>query len=84
MPPLQILMVTQRFFPEMGGIETHVYETSRRLVNQGCRVRVLTTDRSGQLSAQEAVGGVRVTRVAERTRLLHGARHLPQHSRQRR
>ena len=63
MPPLQILMVTQRFFPEMGGIETHVYETSRRLVDQGCRVSVLTTDRSGRLSAQEAVGKVHVTRV---------------------
>ena len=28
-------MVTPRFLPKMGGIETHVYEVGRRLVARG-------------------------------------------------
>lgn len=63
MTPLNILMVTPRFFPEMGGIETHVYEVSRRLVEQGCNVSVLTTDRSGQCPDQEVVKGAQIIRV---------------------
>lgn len=63
MVPLNILMVTPRFFPDMGGIETHVYEVGRRLADQGCRVTVLTTDRSGERPAQEMVHGTEVIRV---------------------
>jgi glycosyltransferase involved in cell wall biosynthesis len=61
--PLHILMVTPRFFPEMGGIENHVYEVSRRLVDRGFRVTVLTTDRSGQFPGQEVVRGAYIVRV---------------------
>jgi glycosyltransferase involved in cell wall biosynthesis len=60
---LHILMVTARFFPEMGGIETHTYEVSRRLVSQGFRVTVLTTDRSRQHPEQEIVEGAEIIRV---------------------
>jgi glycosyltransferase involved in cell wall biosynthesis len=60
---LHILMVAARFFPEMGGIETHTYEVSRRLVTQGFRVTVLTTDRSGQLPEHEIVEGTEIIRV---------------------
>jgi glycosyltransferase involved in cell wall biosynthesis len=56
-------MVTPRFFPEMGGIETHVYEVSRRLVTRGCRVTVLTTDRNRQRAGQEVVKGTEIIRV---------------------
>jgi glycosyltransferase involved in cell wall biosynthesis len=56
-------MVAARFFPEMGGIETHTYEVSRRLVSQGFRVTVLTTDRSRHRPEQEVVEGTEVIRV---------------------
>jgi glycosyltransferase involved in cell wall biosynthesis len=63
MVPANILMVTPRFFPEMGGIETHVYEVSRRLVDRGCGVTVLTTDRSGERPRQEILHGTKIIRV---------------------
>jgi glycosyltransferase involved in cell wall biosynthesis len=63
MAPFNILMVTPRFFPDMGGIETHVYEVSRRLVDRGHRVTILTTDRSGQHPSQEVVKGAQIIRV---------------------
>ncbi len=60
---LRILMVTPRFFPEMGGIETHVYEVGKRLVQQGIDLTVLTTDRSGDLPQQEVMDGINIYRV---------------------
>lgn len=56
-------MVVQRFFPEMGGVETHVAEVAARLAGQGeFEVTVLATDRSGRLAREEERGGVTVLR----------------------
>src|SRR5579859_2973370 len=41
---LNVLMVTPRYFPHMGGIETHVHEVGRRLVRYGVNVTLLTTE----------------------------------------
>ncbi len=60
---LRILMVTPRFLPDMGGIETHVNEVGQRLAAAGHAVTVLTTDRSGTRPALEEVGGLRIQRV---------------------
>ena len=60
---LRVLMVTPRFFPLAGGVESHVYEVSRRLAAQGVRVTVLTTDREGRLPPEATLDGVRVLRV---------------------
>jgi glycosyltransferase involved in cell wall biosynthesis len=56
-------MVTPHFFPEMGGIETHVYEVARRAVRRGLKVTVLTTDASGHLPAHDELEAVRIRRV---------------------
>lgn len=60
-------MVTARYFPYMGGIETHVYEVGRRLVDRGINVTILTTvpDTSilSQLKREEESEGMRLLRV---------------------
>ena len=61
--PLRVLQVTPRFIPSVGGVETHVWEVSRRLIRSGVAVTVLTTDASGSLPASEAVDGIPVLRV---------------------
>ena len=60
---LRILQVTARFLPYLGGIETHVWEVSHRLVASGANVTVLTTDRSGKLAPDELVDGIRIIRT---------------------
>lgn len=60
---LRVLMVTSRFLPDMGGIETHVNEAGQRLAAAGHAITVLTTDRSGTRPALEEVGGLRIRRV---------------------
>jgi glycogen synthase len=62
----RLLMVTPRYFPLMGGVETHVHEVSRRLAQRGVDVTVLTTDPSGTLPGVEKVAGVTVRRVRAR------------------
>lgn len=60
---LHLLMVTPRYFPYIGGVETHVYEVARRLAGIGVEVTVLTTNPGGQLPAREQSEGVRIQRV---------------------
>ncbi len=61
--PLRVLQVTRSYFPEMGGVETHVYEIAPRLRRAGIHVTILTTDRSGRLPRREMVNGIEVIRV---------------------
>ncbi len=60
---LRVLMVTPRYFPYIGGVESHVYQVARRLARQGVSITVLTTDPSGQLPITEQREGIRIQRV---------------------
>ena len=60
---IRLLIVTPRFLPETGGVETHVYETSRRLVALGVAVTVLCTDASGDLPPHDTIDDVTIRRV---------------------
>lgn len=61
---LRILMVTPRYLPYMGGVENHVYQVARRLVQAGVDITVLTTDPSQQLPMVEQMEGINVRRIA--------------------
>lgn len=62
--PLRVLIVCARYLPDLGGIETHVSEVSRRLASRDdIDVTVLTSDRTRQRLREEIVDGVRVLRV---------------------
>jgi glycosyltransferase involved in cell wall biosynthesis len=62
--PLRVLMVCTRYLPELGGIETHVYEVSRRLAGVAdFDITVLTTDITRRLPPQEVINGITVLRV---------------------
>jgi glycogen synthase len=60
---LRLLMVTPRYAPDVGGVETHVHEVSRRLADAGVDVTVLTTDREGKRPRVEVSEGVAIRRV---------------------
>lgn len=61
--PLRVLLVAARFFPHVGGVETHTYEVSRRLARAGVDVTVLSTDPGGRLPARGRLEGVSIRRV---------------------
>ena len=42
---MQIVQITPRFTPSIGGLERHVYEISKEFAKRGHRVTILTTNR---------------------------------------
>jgi len=58
---LKILQVSPRFYPYIGGIETHVFEISKRLAKKH-DVCVFTTDPSGRLPKEEYINGIKIKR----------------------
>ncbi len=60
---MKIAQICPRYFPEIGGVETHVREISERLVKAGHDVEVITTDPTGKLKKTEMINGVKVTRL---------------------
>lgn len=66
---LSVLMVTPRYFPYMGGLETHVHEAGRRPVKSGVDVTLLTTAPHAHPTPppkEEVNEGMRVIRVRAR------------------
>jgi len=60
--PLNILMVTNWFHPDkFGGSERIIYELSKRLVNRGHKVTVITQRLKG-LSGEEIIDGIKIVR----------------------
>lgn len=63
---LNILMVTPRYFPYTGGVETHVHETGRLLAQRGINITLLTTMPFAPqvpLPKEELVEQIRIIRV---------------------
>jgi glycosyltransferase involved in cell wall biosynthesis len=57
-------MVTARFPPFIGGVETHVFEVARRLSAMSVAVTVITTNPRRDLPMRDEVAGIPVRRVA--------------------
>lgn len=61
--PTRVLVVAVGFPPDLGGLETHVYEVTRRMAKRGdLDLTVLTTDRSGTYPSREDFEGFKVLR----------------------
>lgn len=60
---MRILMVAQRSFPYMGGLETHVHEVATRLTRASVDLTILSSDPGGRLPSEDWSGGVRTIRA---------------------
>ena len=58
---MKIIQVCPRYYPYIGGVETHVKNISERLAKQ-YDISVFTTDPSGSLPEREEINGVNVIR----------------------
>ena len=60
---VRVLVVAARFFPDVGGTETHIYEITRRLaMRDDLHLTILTTDRSGTRPVIEDAEGFTILR----------------------
>jgi glycosyltransferase involved in cell wall biosynthesis len=63
--PARILFVSNRYLPELGGVETHIREVAERMVREeDFEITVLATDRSRTLPRDDVINGTPVLRVA--------------------
>lgn len=60
---LRVIIATPHYFPDMGGVESHVYQVARRLAQRGVDITVLTTDSLARYPANEQSEGVNIHRV---------------------
>ncbi|MCX5785040.1 MAG: glycosyltransferase family 4 protein [Elusimicrobia bacterium] len=56
-----VLMISQTFYPVLGGAEKQAFELSKALVEKGVNVTVITR-RTGALAAREIIDGVKIKR----------------------
>lgn len=59
---IKIAMVCHRYYPDIGGVETHVREISERLVQRGFDIEVICTDPTGKYPFKDNYNGVKITR----------------------
>jgi len=72
---MKILFVTPRYYPHIGGVETHVQSIAERLVKRGYDVEVYATDPKGILPVIEVINGIKVRRF--RSFAPNNAYYLP-------
>ncbi len=75
---MKIIQLSPYFYPHLGGVESHVFELSKHLIERGHEVKVITSRLEGT-KKKEVVDGVPVERVkplfiALRTPILFGIR----------
>ena len=64
---LRVLMASDFFLPDAGGVECHVYALSQALLARGHSVTVLTRARGGRRGVRWMTGGLKVhTRTRRR------------------
>ena len=63
--PLNILFVAESFYPYTGGVEKHVFELSKKLIEDGNKVAVLTYKKSDEDTDTEIVSDIKVSRLSK-------------------
>ncbi|RDW74937.1 hypothetical protein BP6252_06079 [Coleophoma cylindrospora] len=61
--PYNIAMVSDFFFPQPGGIESHIYQLSTKLIDQGHKVIVITHAYEGRTGVRYLTNGLKVYHV---------------------
>ena len=61
---VNILFITESFYPNTGGVEKHVLELSKQLIGDGNKVTVLTYKRNIKDADREDAHGIRIYRLS--------------------
>ena len=58
--PLSILLISDFFYPKVGGVEVHIYQLAVSLIRIGCKVTVLTHNRKNRQGIKIMGNGIKV------------------------
>lgn len=60
---MNILFLTRRFYPHIGGVEKHVYEVSKILLKKGYSVTIITEQSQNKLKLLETIEKIKIIRI---------------------
>ncbi len=60
---MNILFLTRRFHPQIGGVETHVLEVGKKLLEKGHTIHVISEELSLKKVEQRKIDGIKITRI---------------------
>ncbi|KAI9847528.1 MAG: Phosphatidylinositol N-acetylglucosaminyltransferase gpi3 subunit [Thelocarpon superellum] len=61
--PYNIAMISDFFFPQPGGVESHIYQLSTKLIDRGHKVIIVTHAYSGRTGVRYLTNGLKVYHV---------------------
>ncbi|KAI9701148.1 MAG: Phosphatidylinositol N-acetylglucosaminyltransferase gpi3 subunit [Candelina mexicana] len=61
--PYNIAMISDFFFPQPGGVESHIYQLSTKLIDRGHKVIIITHAYSGRTGVRYLTNGLKVYHV---------------------
>ncbi|KAG9996381.1 phosphatidylinositol glycan, class A, partial [Aureobasidium melanogenum] len=61
--PYNIAMVSDFFFPQPGGVESHIYQLSQKLIDRGHKVIIITHQYEGRTGIRYLTNGLKVYHV---------------------
>lgn len=61
---MKILFITRLFVPHIGGVEKHIYEVSKSLINRGNEITILTEKYDEKLQDSEVIEGIKIIRFS--------------------
>jgi glycosyltransferase involved in cell wall biosynthesis len=76
----KVVFITPFFYPVIGGVETHIYNTAKELIRLGYDLEVFTSDsnRSGKIPVKnEIIDGIKVTRFKAFFKIAFGEVFFP-------
>jgi len=62
-PTMKILFFSSLFYPHIGGVEKHVMEISKLLIEKNHRISVVTENYSQELKSKENIKGIEIIRI---------------------
>ncbi len=61
---MNILFLSRLFYPHIGGVEKHVLQISKILIQKGHKITVITESHAKDLKKKENFGGIRILRIS--------------------
>jgi phosphatidylinositol glycan class A protein len=77
--PYNIAMVSDFFFPQPGGVESHIYQLSTKLIDRGHKVIIITHAYKGRTGVRYLTNGLKVYHVPFLVIYLLLFSNLPEH-----
>lgn len=62
---MNILFFSRLFYPHIGGVEKHVLEISKILIEKGHKITVIAEKHSEDLKREESLEGIRIVRISQ-------------------